>query len=77
MKRSSNIVRKTISLLILFVAAIFVCADLPVAAQNTNSGSTMQGESMMMQNRNMNGNMRRRSSGRRRRGSNRRRSRAT
>ncbi|HZH29898.1 MAG TPA: hypothetical protein VEY11_03980 [Pyrinomonadaceae bacterium] len=45
MKR--NITGKMICLLVLFVAAVFVGADLPVSAQNTNSGNT--GDSMMMQ----------------------------
>jgi hypothetical protein len=45
MKR--NITGKMICLLVLFVAAVFVGADLPVAAQNSNSGNS--GDSMMMQ----------------------------
>ncbi|HEV2802164.1 MAG TPA: hypothetical protein VGW12_16955 [Pyrinomonadaceae bacterium] len=42
MKR--NVKGKLICLLILFVAAVFVGADLPASAQNTNSGTT--GDSM-------------------------------
>jgi hypothetical protein len=61
MKR--NITGKMICLLVLFVAAVFVGADLPAAAaQNSNSGTT--GDTMMMQNTNT-GSMTR-SSGRRR-----------
>jgi len=63
MKR--NITGKMICLLVLFVAAVFVGADLPVAAQNTNSSTT--GDSMMQGNSNTSaGTTRRRRRGRRR-----------
>ena len=59
MKRSSNIASKLVCLLVLFVAAIFVGADLPASAQNTNSSTTS--DSMMQNtNGNMNGSMGRR-----------------
>lgn len=64
MKRSSNIASKMIYLLALFVAAVFIGADLPALAQNTNTGTTMQNDNMMMQG-NMNGNMGRRTPRRR------------
>jgi len=51
MKR--NITGKMICLLVLFVAAVFVGADLPASAQNANSGATGD---PMMQNTNT-GNM--------------------
>jgi hypothetical protein len=60
MKR--NITGKMVCLLVVFVAAVFVVADMPVSAQNSNSSAT--GESMMQQNTNT-GSMSR-STGRRR-----------
>lgn len=48
MKR--NITGKMICLLVLFVTAVFVSADLPASAQNANSGMT--GDTMMQQNTN-------------------------
>ncbi|MCA1567355.1 MAG: hypothetical protein LC803_17225 [Acidobacteria bacterium] len=60
MKR--NITGKMICLLVLFVAAVFVGADLPASAQNANSGST--GDTMMQENTNTGSMSRRR--GRRR-----------
>ncbi|HEX8458606.1 MAG TPA: hypothetical protein VF656_15005 [Pyrinomonadaceae bacterium] len=60
MKR--NVKGKLICLLILFVAAVFVGADLPVAAQNSNSGTT--GDATMQGNSNTGTGMARR--GRRR-----------
>ena len=65
MKSSSNIASKLVCLLVLFVAAIFVGADLPASAQNTNSSTT--GDSMMQNmNGNMSGSMMRRQRARRR-----------
>ncbi|HYG10044.1 MAG TPA: hypothetical protein VD835_08870 [Pyrinomonadaceae bacterium] len=62
MKR--NITGKMICLLVLFVAAVFVGADLPAAAQNTNSGTT--GDSMMQGNSNTSASTGRRRARRRR-----------
>lgn len=59
MKR--NITGKMICLLVLFVAAVLVGADLPASAQNTNS--SMTGDTMMQ---NTNGGSMTRSRGRRR-----------
>jgi hypothetical protein len=55
MKR--NITGKMICLLVLFVAAVFVGADLPASAQNTNSSGT--GDSMMQSTNTGNTNARR------------------
>jgi hypothetical protein len=60
MKR--KITGKMLCLLVLFVAAVFVGADLPASAQNSNSGTT--GDNMMQGNTNSGGMTRRR--GRRR-----------
>lgn len=61
MKR--NITGKMLCLLVLFVAAVFVVADMPASAQNSNSGTT--GDTMM-QNTNSGGGSMTRSRGRRR-----------
>jgi hypothetical protein len=53
MKRSKNFASKLGGLLVIFVAAIFVGADLPASAQNSNGNTT--GDSTMQQT--MNGNM--------------------
>lgn len=50
MKRSSSSASKMIGLLVLFVAVIFVCADMPARAQNTNSDTT--GDATMQGNAN-------------------------
>jgi cytoskeletal protein RodZ len=60
-----NIKGKMVCLLVLFVAVVFLGADLPVAAQNTNSSST--GDSMMQGNSNANPSMGRRRRQRRQR----------
>ena len=58
MKRSSSNASKMIGLLILFVAVIFVCADMPALAQNTNSGTT-GGDTTTMQGNSNTGSVRR------------------